>query len=148
MTKRHAKWPVAGVLSGLVILVSGAVPSEAHMARRVAPIERSALREQLGLTDDQVKSIKEIRARHWQGMRETVRALREARRALREMALADTDDATFTAKAAEVRELSGQVLEARVRTLQEVARVLTPEQREKLRELRPMRLHRTAPLAG
>jgi Spy/CpxP family protein refolding chaperone len=148
MTKRHAKWPVAGVLSGLVILVSGAVPSEAHMARRVAPIERSALREQLGLTDDQVKSIKEIRARHWQGMRETVRALREARRALREMALADTDDATFTAKAAEVRELSGQVLEARVRTLQEVARILTPEQREKLRELRPMRLHRTAPLAG
>jgi Spy/CpxP family protein refolding chaperone len=149
MTKRHATWPVAGVLSGLVILVSGAMPSEAHMARRVAPtVERSAFREQLGLTDDQVKSIKEIRARHWQGMRDTVRALREARRALREMALADPDDATFAAKAAEVRELSGQVLEARVRTLQEVARVLTPEQREKLRELRPVRLHRTAPLAG
>ena len=100
MTKLHTKWPLAGVLSGLVILVSGAMPSEAHLARRVAPIERSALREQLGLTDDQVKSIKEIRARHWQSMRETVRALRDARRALREMALADADDATFTAKAA------------------------------------------------
>ena len=148
MTKLHAKWPLAGVLSGLVILVSGAMPGEAHLARRVAPIERSALREQLGLTDDQVNSIKEIRARHWQSMRETVRALRDARRALREMALADTDDSTFTAKAAEVRELSGQVLEARARTLQEVARILTPEQREKLRELRPMRLHRSAPLAG
>ena len=148
MTKLHTKWPLAGVLSGLVILVSGAMPVEAHMARRVAPIERSALREQLGLTDDQVKSIKEIRARHWQSMRETVRALRDARRALREMALADADDATFTAKAAEVRELSGQVLEARARTLQEVARILTPEQREKLRELRPLRLHRPAPLAG
>jgi Spy/CpxP family protein refolding chaperone len=148
MTKLHTKWPLAGVLSGLVILVSGAMPSEAHMARRMAPIERSALREQLGLTDDQVKSIKEIRARHWQSMRETVRALRDARRALREMALADTDDATFTAKAGEVRELSGQVLEARARTLQEVARILTPEQREKLRELRPLRLHRPAPLAG
>jgi Spy/CpxP family protein refolding chaperone len=148
MAKLHTKWPVAGVLSGLVILVSGAMPSEAHVGRRVAPIERSAIREQLGLTEDQVKSIKEIRARHWQSMRETVRTLREARRALREMAWADTDDATFTAKAAEVRELSGQVLEARARTLQEIARVLTPEQREKLRELRPMRLHRTAPLAG
>src|SRR5262245_2051124 len=149
MTKAHTKWPVAGVLSGLVILVSGAMPADAHLARRVAPIERSALREQLGLTDDQVKAIKEIRSRHWQSMRETVQALREARRALREMAWADsTDDAAFTAKAAEVRELSGQVLEARVRTLQEVARVLTPEQREKLRELRPMRLHRSAPLAG
>ena len=148
MTKLHTKWPLAGVLSGLVILVSGAMPVEAHMARRVAPIERSALREQLGLTDDQVKAIKEIRARNWQSMRETVRALREARRALRDLVLADADDATFTAKAAEVRELSGQVLEARARTLQEVARILTPEQREKLRELRPMRLHRSAPLAG
>ena len=148
MSKLHTKWPVAGVLSGLVIMVSGALPSEAHMARRVAPIERSAIREQLGLTEDQLKSIKEIRARHWQGMRETVLALREARRALREMTWNDTDDATFTAKATEVRELSGQVLEARARTMQEIARVLTPEQREKLRELRPMRMHRTAPLAG
>jgi Spy/CpxP family protein refolding chaperone len=148
MTKLHTKWPLAGVLSGLVILVSGAMPAEAQFARRVAPVERSALREQLGLTDDQVKSIREIRARHWQSMRETVRALRDARRALREMVLADADEPTFAAKAAEVRELSGQVLEARARTLQEVARVLTPEQRDKLRELRPMRLHRSTPLAG
>jgi len=148
MTKLQTKWPVAGVLSGLVILASGAMPSEAHVARRVAPIERSEIREQLGLTEDQVKSIKEIRARHWQSMRETIRALREARRTLRDMAWADTDDATFTAKATEVRELSGQVLEARARTMHEIARVLTPEQREKLRELRPMRLHGSAPLAG
>lgn len=148
MTKLQTKWPVAGALSGLVILVSGAMPSEAHVARRVAPIERSAIREQLGLTEDQVKSMKEIRERHWQSMRETVRALREARRALRDLAWADAEDATFTAKATEVRELSGQVLEARARTMQEIARVLTPEQREKLRDLRPMRLHRSAPLAG
>lgn len=148
MTKLRTKWPLAGVLSGLVILVSGAVPSEAHLARRVAPIERQAFREELGLTDDQVKAIREIRARHWQSMRETVRALREARRALRAMVLADADEATFRAKAAEARELAGQVLEARARTLQEVARVLTPEQREKLRDLRPLRLHRPAPLTG
>ena len=107
MTKLQTKWPLAGVLSGVVILVSGAMPADAHMTRRVAPIERSALREQLGLTDDQVTAMKEIRARNWQSMRETVRALREARRALREMALTDADDATFTAKAAEVRELVG-----------------------------------------
>jgi Spy/CpxP family protein refolding chaperone len=148
MTKVHTKWPLAGVLSGLVIMVSGAMPADAHMARRVAPIERSALREQLGLTDDQVTAIKEARARNWESMRETVRALRAARRAFRELVLADADEAAFAAKAAEVRELSGQVLEARARTLQEVARILTPEQREKLRELRPMRLHRRAPLAG
>jgi Spy/CpxP family protein refolding chaperone len=148
MTKLRTKWPVAGVLSGLVILVSGALPSEAQVARRVAPIERAALREQIGLTEEQVKSIREIRARHWQSMRETVRALRDARRSLRDMVLTNADEATFAAKAAEVRELSGQVLEGRARTLQEVARILTPEQREKLRELRPLRLNRPAPLAS
>jgi Spy/CpxP family protein refolding chaperone len=148
MTKLHAKWPLAGILTGLVILASGATPSEAQYARRMAPMERSELREQLGLTEDQIKQIREIRARQWQSMRETVRTLHEARRTLREMALGDTDEATFLAKAAEVKELSGQVVEARARTLQEVARVLTPEQREKLRALRPLRLHRPAPLAS
>ena len=148
MANLHAKWPLAGALSGLVILASGATPSEAHMGRRVAPIERPAFREQLELTEDQVKAIREIRARHWPSMRDMVRALGEARRSLREMALAEADEATFTAKAAEVRELAGQVIEARARTLQEVARVLTPEQREKLRELRPLRPHRRARLAG
>jgi Spy/CpxP family protein refolding chaperone len=150
MGRFHAKWPVAGVLTGLVILASGVAPSEAQYARRVAPMERSELREQLGLTEDQIKQIREIRGRHWQSMRETVKALREARRSLREMVLSDTatDEGAFLAKAAEVKELSGQMLEARARTLQEVAKILTPEQREKLRALRPLRLHRPAPLAS
>jgi len=142
MTSLHMKWPLAGVLSGLVILVSGATPSEAHAGRRVA------LQEQLGLTEDQVQAIRAIRTRHWESMRDTVRALGEARRALHEMALGDQDEATVAAKTVEVRELAGQVVEARVRTLQEVARVLTPEQRAKLRELQPLRLHRREPLAG
>jgi Spy/CpxP family protein refolding chaperone len=148
MTRLHAKWPLAGVLGGLVILVSGAMPSEAQLSRRVAPIQRSVLREEIGLTEEQIKSIREVRARHWQSMRETVRALRDARQALREMALSNTDEATFSAKAAEVRELSGQVVEARARTLQEISRILTPEQREKLREFRPLRRHQPTPLAG
>ena len=86
--------------------------------------------------------------RNWQSMRETVRTLRDARRALRELVLADADDATFTAKAAEVRELSGQVLEARARTLPEVARILTPEQRDELASSGPCDSTRSAPLAG
>ena len=96
MTNRHAKWPLAGVLSGLVILACGTTPTEAHPGRRVAPIERRALQEQLGLTEDQVQAIREIHARHRESMRETVRALREARRALRDMALGEPDEATFT----------------------------------------------------
>jgi Spy/CpxP family protein refolding chaperone len=148
MTNRHARWPLAGVLTGLVILASGTAASEAAGGRRGAPIERRALQEQLGLSEEQVQAIREIRTRHRESMGDSVRALREGRRSLREMALTEVDEPTFAAKAAEVRELAGQVLEARVRTLQEVARILTPEQRTKLRELRPMRLHRRAPLAS
>ncbi len=148
MTNLHAKWPLAAVLGGLVILASGATPSEAHRGRRVAPIERRALQAELGLTEDQVKAIRDIHARHRDSMRETWRALREARRLLRDMTLSDTDEATLNTKAAEVQGLAGQLLEARIRTLQEVAGVLTPEQRAKLRELRPHRPHRQAPLAG
>jgi Spy/CpxP family protein refolding chaperone len=148
MTNVHAKWPLAAVLGGLVILANGVTPSEAYRGRRVAPIERRALQAELGLSEDQVKSIKEIHTRHRDSMRETWRALREARRSLRDMALGDVDEATLNAKAAEVRELAGQVLEARIRTLHEVARVLTPEQREKLRELRPLRPLRRAPIAS
>ena len=112
MTNRHAKWPLAGVLSGMVILACGTTSTEAHPGRRVAPIERRALQEQLGLTEDQVQAIREIHARHRDSMRETVRALREARRSLRDLALGDQDEAAFTAKTAEVRELAGQVLDA------------------------------------
>ena len=148
MTRLHTKWPLAGVLGGLVILVSGVMPGEAQLPRRVAPIQRSVLRDEIGLTEEQIKSIREVRARHWQSMRETVRALRDARQVLREMALSNADEATFSAKAAEVRELSGQVVEARARTLQDISRILTPEQREKLRELRPLRRHQPTPLAG
>ena len=148
MTNRQAKWPAAGILTGLVILASGSAPSEAAVGRRVAPIERRALQEQLGLSEDQVKAIREIHTRHRESTRDMTHALREARRALRDMALAEVDDATFTAKTGEARELAGRVLEARVRMLQEVARVLTPEQRTKLRELRPMRPHRQTSLAS
>jgi Spy/CpxP family protein refolding chaperone len=145
MTNPHAKWPLAAVLGGLVILAGGVTPSEAQRGRRVAPIERQALQAELGLSEDQVRSIREIHTRHRESMRETWRALRDARKSLRDMALGDVDEATFNAKTAEVRELAGQVLEARVRTLQEVAQVLTPEQRAKLRELRPLR---RAPIAS
>lgn len=148
MTNPHAKWPLAAVLGGLVILAGGVTPGEAHRGRRVAPIERQVLQAELGLSEDQVRSIREIHTRHRESMRETWRALRDARRSLRDMALGDVDEATFNAKTAEVRELAGQVLEARVRTLQEVAQILTPEQRAKLRELRPLRPLRRAPIAS
>jgi Spy/CpxP family protein refolding chaperone len=148
MRYAHTKWPLAGVLTGLVILASGTLPGEAHMPRRAEALDRPTLQEELGLTDDQARAIREIFARRRASMRDTVRALRQARRSLRDLVLQEADEATVNAKQAEIKQLVGQLVAARTQSLRELAAVLTPEQRAQLRELRPFRRHRGAALAG
>jgi len=149
MTSRHAKWPLAGVLTGLVILTSGALPSEAQMRPSSGTVQgHQSLQEQLGLTDEQIQSLREIRDRHRQGMRETARALRQARRALRDLVLQQADEGTISAKQAEVQQLVARFIEGRTQSLRDLVSVLTPEQRERFRELRPFRRHGGYPLAG
>jgi Spy/CpxP family protein refolding chaperone len=145
----HVKWPLAGVLGGLMILASGATPTEAHWAGRGSRVERPNLQAQLGLSADQVQAIREIHARQRDALRDTARALRDARRDLRAMILTEADEAAVTAKQAEVQELVGRMLEARTQVLREITTVLTPEQRGKMQELRrEWPRHRRAPLAG
>jgi Spy/CpxP family protein refolding chaperone len=148
MKRSHATWPLAGVLTGLVILVSGTLPGEAYPGRRGELADHPTLREELGLTDDQVQAVRELLARQRASLRETARALREARRALRDLVLQEADDAAIAAKEGEVQALLSQLVAARTRSLRELAGILTPEQRARLRELGPLRRHRGASLAG
>lgn len=151
MGNRHGKWPLAaGVLTGLMILAGGTLPSEAQVGRSGQSVQgRPSLQEQLGLTDEQVQTLREIHGRHRQAMRETARALREARQGLRDLVLQQADEAAITTKQDEVRELVGRFIEGRIQTLREVTTVLTPEQRERFRELRPQwRRGGGYPLAG
>jgi Spy/CpxP family protein refolding chaperone len=134
MARLNSKWPVAGILGGLVILAAGIVPTEAHRRDR-API--TELGERLGLSEEQRQALREIYARQGESRRQIVRGLREARRSLRELIVAGGDEAQIQARTAEVQALVGQALELGVRTLREVTQVLTPEQRETLRSLRP-----------
>lgn len=134
MARLNSKWPVAGILGGLVILAAGIVPTEAHRQDR-API--TELGERLGLSEEQRQALREIYARQGESRRQIVRGLREARRSLRELIVAGGDEAQIQARTAEVQALVGQALELGVRTLREVTQVLTPEQRETLRSLRP-----------
>src|SRR5581483_5150180 len=102
MKRGQKNWPLAaGVLSGLMILVGGVMPGEAHPGRRPAHVDRQALESQLGLTADQVQAIREVHGRHRPAIREAARALRDARRALRAAALNETDDAALAAQKAE-----------------------------------------------
>jgi Spy/CpxP family protein refolding chaperone len=100
------------------------------------------LQQWLQLSDDQVAQIRAIRARDAASWKQLTGALGEARRELRRMALGGTDAGAIQAKQAEVQQLLGQVVDLRVKHLQEIAPLLTQEQRDKLAEGRPAGRHR------
>jgi Spy/CpxP family protein refolding chaperone len=89
--------------------------------------------QRLGLTDDQMTAIKAAYAKHRDEQKQAHRSLRAAQSELRQLALNGADT---TAKAAEVQQLLGQTVAVRVKVLQEIGPILTPEQRVKFAEMR------------
>ena len=94
--------------------------------------------ERLGLTDEQMAAIKEINARHAAERKQLGQSLREARN---ELKLAALNGGDVKGKAAAVTALVGQMTELRATTLQEIAPILTPEQRDAMAKMSP-REHR------
>jgi len=94
------------------------------------------LQQRLGLSDDQVTAIKTAYQKHREEQKQAWKALATAQADLRKLAL---DGADTTAKAAEVQQLIGQTVALRVKVLQEIGPVLTPEQRAKFAEARAHR---------
>ena len=94
----------------------------------------------LGLTDEQMTTIRDIRARHADQRRDTGVALQKAQGELRALALNQGDPAAVKAKSAEISSLMAQAIELRAAELTEIAPHLTPEQRDKLAKMsaRPM----------
>lgn len=140
MSAPTSKWLLAGTLSVVMVLGVGITASQAHLGRRGVDLQQA-----LGLTDDQARAVHQIHGRQWAERRQLRKSLGEAQRSLRELVLQGADDAAIQSKVSEVRDLLTQAVQLRVTTLREVSQVLTPEQRDKLRELRPGR--RPGPLA-
>jgi Spy/CpxP family protein refolding chaperone len=90
----------------------------------------SRLQQKLGLTDDQVAKLRDIRTRDFAAQRQNWQALHQAQGELRRLALNGADDATLQAKQTEIQNLMTQSMQARVNGLKEIGSVLTPEQRE------------------
>jgi Spy/CpxP family protein refolding chaperone len=106
------------------------------------------LQQKLGLTDDQVTAIRAAYQRHAEAQKQARQALHVAEADLRQLALDGGDAAALQAKTAEVQRLLGQTVELRVKVLQEIGPVLTPEQRAKFAQAQlrsGMRHHRRAP---
>ena len=95
--------------------------------------------ERLGLTDQQMAAIKEVNARHNGERKQLGQSLRDARN---ELKLAALNGGDVKGKAAVVTALVGQMTELQATTLQEIAPILTPEQREAMAKMSPRGHHR------
>jgi len=134
---------LVAVLAGVGIAYAQTAPAQTTQAPRAHGMDR--MKQRLGLTDDQVTAIRAAYARHRDEQKQAWKALRTAQAELRQQALNGTD---VTAKTAEVQQLLGQTVALRVKVLQEVGPVLTPEQRAKFAQAahHGMRHHRKAPM--
>ena len=134
----------------LVALLAGTGAAYAQTTQgQTAPAPRehgmNRMQQRLGLTNDQVTAIRAAFERNRDEQKQAWKTLHTAQAELRQLALNGGDT---TAKAAEVQQLLGQTVALRVKVLQEIGPVLTPEQRVKFAqaEYHPgMGRHRKAP---
>jgi Spy/CpxP family protein refolding chaperone len=142
MRRTRVLLAAALVLGFAVSMAIPLTPADAGQGRHRADIGKAhgmygRLQERLGLTDDQAKAIQDIHARQGESWRQLGQALRQAQTDLRQLALNGGADDALQAQSAEVEKLLGQMVQLRVKALQEMAPILTPEQREKLAQLGP-----------
>ncbi len=90
----------------------------------------------LDLTDEQIEQFKALK----DSVREELKAVHEAKKALFEAVMADeVNDVTIRSKAAELGEVVGDAAVKVANTIKEAKAILTPEQQEKLEELKEKR---------
>ncbi|MGH7313781.1 MAG: Spy/CpxP family protein refolding chaperone [Candidatus Rokuibacteriota bacterium] len=139
-------WPLSLLVSVLVVSTAAlaAEPKQAHPRHHAW---ETRLQQRLGLTDQQVQAIREIRARDAEARKQHWQQMRAARAELRRLVLIEADQASIEAKQAEVQQLAAAGVEQRVKMLQAITPVLTPEQRETLAQLgeKRGRFHKRSP---
>lgn len=117
---------------GLALTLAAGAPVWADAPQAGPGHGAQRLQHRLGLTDEQMAAMKEINARHAGERRQLAQALRQARQELRQAALNGGD---VKAKSAVVASLVAQMAELHATTLQEIAPLLTPEQREAMAKM-------------
>lgn len=129
---------VGSILSLAMAAALVAPAAEADQGRRAHkhdPMVR--MQAHLGLSPEQAEAVREIHDRNREAAKRIGEALRENRQELRQLALQGADSIAVEAKAAQVEQLLGEFVRLRVKTLQEMAPLLTEEQRQKLEQHRP-----------
>jgi Spy/CpxP family protein refolding chaperone len=93
------------------------------------------LQQRLGLSEEQVQAIRQVRERGADARKQHWQALQRAQAELRRAVLGNVDDATLQARQAEVARLMAESLQMRIDTLKAITPVLTPQQREEFAKL-------------
>ena len=125
----RASWPMAGILTGVLMLATGTASAEPPEHRGQGLMR---FQQRLGLSEDQVRALHQAREQQWEARRQVHRSMMAARRSLNDLILQGADDAAVKAKTSEIQQLSAQALELRVKAMQDFAKILTPEQRTRL----------------
>ena len=137
--RRFSKLLGLGLAATLATTTAAAWADAPQTGTPTSPSGHHRFQERLGLTDQQMAAIKEVNARHSGERKQLGQSLREARHELRLAALNGGD---VKSKAAVVTALVGQMTELQATTLQEIAPILTPEQREAMAKMSPGGYHR------
>jgi Spy/CpxP family protein refolding chaperone len=138
MRRQISTLVLAGLLGGALVATTAAAqapPTTAPAPKADKQHMMGRLQQRLGLTPEQVQAFQAAHQRQHETMKQLFPALRQARIDLRQLALNGGADDAIQAKAQEVQRLTNDMLQARVKALQEVAPILTPEQREKLAQI-------------
>ena len=135
MLRIRSRWLPALILGST--LATTAVAGAADTATPAGPPSGHAgrLQQALGLTDDQMSSIRQLFAQRAADRKQLSQSLRQAQSELRQLALTGGDPAAIQAKQAEVTQLLSQRVAMRVESLQAIAPILTPDQRAKLAQV-------------
>jgi Spy/CpxP family protein refolding chaperone len=144
MTSIRSNWMLALVLGSSLAIAAAAVAADAPSGTPPdGSAKTSRFQQKLGLTDDQMKAIREVNGRYAENRKQLGQSLRQKQQELRQLALNGGDPAAIQAKSQEVAQLLSQNLAMRVQSLQEISPLLTQEQRDKLAQMSPaMHWHR------
>ena len=122
----------------LGLALPAALPSTHAEATQTEQAPRhGGFKATLGLSDEQAKAIRDIHARQGEARKQIGQSLRQAHKDLHQLALNGGTDEAIQAKRAEIEKLTGQMTDLRARALQEMAPILTAEQKEKLSQAGP-----------
>ncbi len=137
MQPTRSPWLLALILSSILITPVAARAADGPAPGAPPSGHMNRFQQRLGLTDEQMTAIREVHARHAESHKQLRQSLRQAQSDLRQLALNGGDPAAIQSKKSEVAQLLTQALEMRIQSLQEIAPILSPDQRAKLAQMGP-----------